>query len=57
MRGKTYDEIQVGDKASFSKTITESDVHSFSAITVDFNPIHVDEIYASTSTLEKKWEG
>jgi 3-hydroxybutyryl-CoA dehydratase len=57
MRGKTYDEIQIGDTASFSKTITESDVHSFSAITADFNPIHVDEVYATTSSLGQKMGG
>lgn len=57
MRGHTYDEIKVGDKASFSKTITESDIHSFSAMSADFNPIHVDEVYATTSTLGKKVGG
>jgi len=57
MRGKTYDEISVGDKAWFSKTITESDIHSFSAVCADFNPIHVDEVYASTSSLGKKVGG
>ena len=48
------DEIKVGDAASFTKTITESDIHSFSAITADFNPIHVDEVYAKTSSLGQK---
>jgi 3-hydroxybutyryl-CoA dehydratase len=57
VRGKTYDEIQVGDSASFAKTITESDVHSFSAVTADFNPIHVDETYATTSSLGQKVGG
>ena len=57
MQGKTYDAIKVGDKAHFSKTITESDIHSFSAMTADFNPIHVDEVYATTSALGKKMGG
>ena len=57
MRGKTYDEINVGDKASFSKTVTEADIHSFSAVSADFNPIHVDEVYATTSSLGKKMGG
>ena len=57
MRGKTYDEISVGDKAGFSKTITEADIHSFSAVSADFNPIHVDEVYAATSSLGKKVGG
>ena len=54
MRGKTYDEILIGDTAYFSKTMTESDVHSFSAITGDFNPIHVDDVYTMSSSLGKK---
>ena len=57
MRGRTYDEISIGDTGSFSKTITESDIHSFSAITADFNAIHVDEVYATTSSLGKKMGG
>ncbi len=57
MRGRTYDEISVGDTAGFSKTVTEADIHSFSAITGDFNPIHVDEVYATTSALGKKTGG
>jgi 3-hydroxybutyryl-CoA dehydratase len=57
MRGKTYDEISVGDKAAFSKTVTDADIHSFSAITADFNPIHTDEVYATGSSLGKKIGG
>ena len=57
MRGRMYDEIKIGDTAGFSKTITESDIHSFSAITSDFNPVHVDEVYATTSTLGRKLGG
>ncbi len=57
MRGRTYGEICVGDTAGFSKTITESDIHSFSAFSADFNPIHVDEVYAAASSLGKKTNG
>ena len=55
--GYTYDEIAVGDTGSFTKTITESDIHSFSAITGDFNAAHVDEHYMQTSALGKKCKG
>ena len=43
----TYDEVNVGDKAVFTKTISESDDYLFAGITGDFNPMHVDEAYAS----------
>ena len=41
--GKTYDEIQVGDKANVEKTISETDVYLFAGITGDLNPAHVNE--------------
>ena len=56
-RGYTYDEIVIGDTGSFGKTITESDIHAFSAITGDFNPAHVDEHYMQTSALGRKMRG
>lgn len=56
-KGYTYDEIAVGDAGSFAKTITESDIHAFSAITGDFNAAHVDEQYMQTSALGQKMKG
>lgn len=45
----TYEEINVGDEASFTKTISESDVYQFAGITGDFNPIHVNQEFAKNS--------
>lgn len=36
----------VGQKASFSKKITERDVETFAEISGDKNPVHLDENYA-----------
>jgi 3-hydroxybutyryl-CoA dehydratase len=44
--GLTYDQLEVGMKASFSKTITETDVYLFAGISGDFNPMHVNEEFA-----------
>lgn len=41
-----YDELRVGDSASFEKTISESDVYGFAGIIGDFNPAHVNQRYA-----------
>lgn len=41
-------EIQVGDSAKFTKTITETDLTLFAGISGDFNPYHVDEVAAAT---------
>jgi acyl dehydratase len=36
-------EIAVGQRVSFRKTVSESDVYLFAGITGDFSPNHVDE--------------
>ena len=35
--------VKVGDRVSFSKTVSEFDVYSFAGITGDFSTNHVDE--------------
>ncbi len=44
--GYTYDELELGMTASFTKTISETDVYLFAGISGDFNPLHMDEEYA-----------
>ncbi|MBN1211037.1 MAG: MaoC family dehydratase [candidate division Zixibacteria bacterium] len=51
MTGKTYDELNKGDRAEFTKTISESDVYLFAGITGDMNPAHVNEEYAGNTTF------
>src|SRR6185312_10421265 len=48
---RTFDEIQVGDLASFSTSITPELVDSFGALSGDTNPLHMDTTYASSSPL------
>lgn len=38
--------VEVGETAQFAKTVTESDVAMFCAISGDFDPIHVNEEHA-----------
>jgi 3-hydroxybutyryl-CoA dehydratase len=50
MRPAFYtDEIFLGQSANLSKTITETDIILFSAISMDVNAIHLDEEYAKTT--------
>ncbi|KOA18242.1 (R)-specific enoyl-CoA hydratase [Clostridium homopropionicum DSM 5847] len=44
MIGKTIDQIQLGDKASFTKTMSETDVYLFAGISGDLNPAHVNQV-------------
>lgn len=47
-------DMQVGDRASFAKTVSESDVYGFAGITGDFNPVHVNAVYAAESMFERR---
>lgn len=46
--------MNVGDKATFTKTIGEEDVILFSKITGDDNPIHLDDNYARKSRFGRR---
>lgn len=52
--GKTIGEINIGDQASFTKTITETDVYLFAGISGDFNPMHVNEEYAKRTPFKTR---
>ncbi len=54
MTGKTINEINMGDEASFSKTISETDIYLFAGITGDFNPAHVDETFAQKTFFKTR---
>ena len=46
--------LEVGQSASFSKTVSEADVYLFAGISGDFNPVHVDEEYAKQGMFKKR---
>ncbi|NBC32711.1 MAG: bifunctional enoyl-CoA hydratase/phosphate acetyltransferase [Alphaproteobacteria bacterium] len=43
LENRTFDEIEVGETASLSKTLTENDVALFAALTGDIDPNYIDE--------------
>ena len=51
---KTIDEIEVGDRATISKTVTEADGALYIASTGDFGPVHIDDGYAAGTRFEKR---
>jgi acyl dehydratase len=51
---KSYQELQVGEKAYFSKTITETDIIMYAGISGDFNPVHVNSEYAKTTRFKER---
>lgn len=54
MIGKKINEINIGDEAQFSKTITEYDVYSFAGIVGDFNALHINKEYAKTTIFKDR---
>ncbi len=51
---KLYEDYQVGEKATFTKTVTESDVYGYAGITGDFNPAHVNKVAAENSMFKQR---
>lgn len=52
MKGLTIKELNIGDKASFQKTITETDVYLYAGITGDLNPAHINQVEAETTMFQ-----
>ena len=54
MIGKTINELNVGDRAGFTKTVSESDVYLYAGVTGDFNPAHINEPYAEKTFFKTR---
>jgi len=54
MKFYTYDEIEIGQSASVTKTISEYDVYAFAGITGDFNPAHINAPYAEGTFFKER---
>ncbi len=54
MSSLTINEIEIGDSASFSKTVTEADVVNFAGVCGDFNSAHLNAVEASKGIFGKR---
>ncbi len=52
--GKSIDEIQIGEKASLTRTFTEEDVRKFAELSGDHTPYHLDDEVARRSVFGAK---
>lgn len=52
MIGKTIKEINLGDKSSYSRTISEADVVLFGGVSGDLNPAHFNEEYSKDTMFK-----
>ncbi len=46
--------LKIGDKATFTKTVTDSDIHAFADVTGDNQPLHLDDVFASKTRFKKR---
>lgn len=51
---RTIETIQVGDFATFAKTISEADVYMYAGISGDFNPAHINAVEAEKGMFKER---
>ncbi|MBM3524693.1 MAG: MaoC family dehydratase [Alphaproteobacteria bacterium] len=47
MSGLFFEDLSIGQSASFAKTVTEADIVLFAGVSGDTNPVHLDADYAA----------
>jgi acyl dehydratase len=51
--GRTYDEFKVGQRFETPRrTVIEADISTFAGLTADFNPVHMDEVFAAQTDFK-----
>jgi 3-hydroxybutyryl-CoA dehydratase len=50
--GHYLEDLSIGQSASYTRTVTESDIQQFGAVSGDLNPLHFDEEYAKTTIFK-----
>ncbi|SDS51469.1 phosphate butyryltransferase [Bradyrhizobium canariense] len=53
IENRIYDEIEVGETAALSRTVTQQDIELFAVVSGDVNPAHMDPAYAETDMFHK----
>jgi phosphotransacetylase/acyl dehydratase len=53
IENRTFDEIEVGESASVTRTLTEQDIQLFALVSGDVNPAHMDRAYAEDDIFQK----
>ena len=48
------EDLELGMEASHEKTVSEDDINSFADVSGDYNPVHMDEAYASGTYFKSR---
>lgn len=54
MDGHFFEDLTLGQSASFAKTITEADILLFAAVSGDTNPVHINAEAAAASMFKER---
>lgn len=46
--------VKVGDKATFSRTVSDADIQAFARVSGDNQPLHLDDAFASKTRFKKR---
>ena len=52
VENRTFDEIEIGESASLSRTVTKQDIELFATVSGDANPTHLDEAFAKQAKFK-----
>lgn len=52
LNGYYFEDLSVGQSAIFAKTVTEADIAAFAGVSGDFNPVHVNQEFASQTMFK-----
>ena len=53
IENRTFDELQVGESASVTRTLTDQDIQLFALVSGDVNPAHMDRAFAEEEMFHK----
>lgn len=52
VKGHYFDELEVGQEASYRRIVTEADIQGFAEVSGDTNPVHLDADYAAATPFK-----
>ncbi|MDD3446015.1 MAG: MaoC family dehydratase [Zavarzinia sp.] len=53
-QGLYFEDLSIGQTATFAKTISEADILMFAGVSGDTNPVHLDAEYAATTPFKER---
>lgn len=54
LTGLTFEDLKLGQSASYSKLVEEKDIRMFAAVSGDVNPVHLDEAFAADTLFGRR---